>query len=110
MIGLAVLLIPFFVSYHVYQNAKENGRNGALWALINFVATFGIQIVFGIALSVIWLLVLGGSQKTLEFWSLFLNFAGVALSLLVSYLIFRHVTRIPDEVFRESPPPPPKFN
>lgn len=109
MLGLAILLIPFFVSYSVYKNANENGRNGAVWAIINFVATFAIQIVFIMASSIIWLL-LGLPLQSLQFWSLFLTLAGVGLSLLVSYLIFRHVTLIPDHVFRESPPPPPEFD
>ena len=109
MLGIAILIIPFFVSYYVYKNANENGRNGAVWALINFVATFGIQIVFGIALAAIWLLI-GWKMESLQFWSLFLNLIGVGLSLFVSYLIFRHVTLISDEAFRESPPPPPNFD
>ena len=104
------LIVPFIVTYIVYKNAKENGRNGAVWALINFVATFGIQFAFGVALGISWILILGWSEESLQNWSLLLNIVGVGLSLFVSYLIFRHVTRIPDEVFRESPPPPPKFD
>lgn len=104
------LIIPFIVTYIVYRNANENGRNGAVWALINFVATFGIQIVFGLALGIFWVLILGWSPESLQNWSLLLNTLGVGLSLFVSYLIFRHVTRVPDEAFQESPPVPPRFD
>lgn len=104
------IIVPIIVTYFVYKNANENGRNGLLWAIINFVVTFGIQIAVGFAYALVALLVLGWTEAEIDGWALPVNLIGVALSLLAAYLIYRHVTRVPDSMFREMPPPPPRFN
>ncbi len=107
------IVIPILITYYVYKNAKENGRNAVLWAVINIAVILTVQIAVGIiALIFMWLA--AGNTFNLENpysgYDLLVNLIGVAVSLFASYLVYRHVTRVPETVFRQSPPPPPTFN
>lgn len=110
------IIIPIIVSWYVYKTAKENGRNGILWAFLNFVAFFGAQLLFvvtvGVALGLGEVFLEwqeGAAEAAFDQWSLLISFLGLICGGICSWLIVRHVTRIPDEQFQQLPPPPPQF-
>lgn len=106
------IIFPLIITYFIYKNAKENGRNAVLWAVINLIIFFGIQITIGFAIGVFTYIGVefwGWSNELLSrYYSLF-NVLGLACAGLGSYCVFRYITRISDSQFYE-PPPPPQFD
>ena len=110
------IIVPIIVSWYVYKTAKENGRNGILWAFINFVAFFGAQLIFGLAVGValgLGIALQGWDESVFEQvfqqWNILISLVGFAVGAICSWLIVRHVTRVPDEKFYPQPPAPPTF-
>lgn len=106
------IIVPILITYYIYKNAKENGRNAVLWAVANVAVIIGVQLLFGLTAGILiefGIQFYGWSENTLHDWYLPINIIALVLSLTASYLIYRHVTRVPEQPFI-SPPPPPKFN
>lgn len=107
------IIIPILITYYVYKNAKENGRNAVLWAVINVAVILTVQIGVGIIGAIFMAVALGDAfnmENPFAGYDLLVNLIGVALSLFASYLVYRHVTRVPDDKQFTAPPPPPTFN
>lgn len=113
------LLIVCIAGYFAYHNAKESGRNGALWASATIAIGVGFQVVIpvtvgGIAGFVFFSNVnessveefgkrFGGILAVVRIVTLLLSFVGMWLVLRRAATPLRF-----DAV--EPPPPPPKFD
>jgi MFS family permease len=110
----ATIVATIFIS----RTARENGRNGVLWAFIALAVGFGSQIVLPIIATIVIAIVYlatGTSQLELtekiedpaqmSFYVLWL------LSFVFLFLVLRFVANpIPDKSERiDGPPPPPTF-
>lgn len=102
------IIVPILVTIYVYKQAKETGRNPILWAFINLAVFYGVQILLGFSIGLI--MALGGMEQSIEQYSLLISLICLVIAGIGSYLVVRHVTRVPDSMFQELPPPPPSFN
>lgn len=101
------IIVPIIVTIYVYKQAKETGRNPILWSFINLAVFFGIQILLGFAIGLG--MAISGAEESITQYTLPINLVCLVVAGVGSYFVVRHVTRIPDEMFQELPPPPPKF-
>ena len=107
------IIIPILITYYVYKNAKQNGRNAVLWAVINVVVIIAVQLLVGI----IGIAVLAATDNSFsaDTFSSFngvgilINLVSVAASLIASYFIYRYVSSVPADKQFVAPPPPPQF-
>lgn len=105
-------LLRFFA----FKTAKDNGRNGPLWALAALGIGFGFQIVIPVLVGVILALIymaMGTSVDQLEEQittpATILGFACLFLSFIGIWLVLRHVAKLPEDEPVNILPPPPTF-
>jgi len=117
MIGIAAFVIMIVMIYQTYKTARDNGRNAGLWALASFGVGFGFQIIIPLAIGVVLgiVLVTQGMHDPNELQSRIAgtaNIIGVVciiLSIAGMWIIFKHVSKVPDLPPANTPPPPPDF-
>ncbi len=107
-----VLLIVFTV--FAYKTANEYGRNGISWALITFFTGIGIQIILpGFIVFIIAVLATVGGSSTQQIEEsipfVTITIVCIFLSLGVSFLILRYLSKVPED-FDLPPAPPSDFN
>lgn len=115
ILGLVVVIVA---TYHVFKNARDNGRNAAGWAFATIGVGIGLQfilpIILGIIIAVIWMATgtrADELQAAIQTPAIILNFVCLGLSFVGVFLILRHVLKLPDEPDGDvSPPPPPTFD
>jgi hypothetical protein len=101
----------------IFRTARENGRSGALWALIALTVGFGSQIVLpivgGIIIAILYLAT-GTSPPDLaektEAAATMLFYIFWLLSFVFLFLVLRYVADAPEPpVESNEVPPPPTF-
>jgi hypothetical protein len=105
------------MTYQTYKTARDNGRNGGLWALatlgVGIALQFVIPLIIGVVLGII--LVMQGTSDPVELQSKIIGPANIfgivclVLSIVGMWLIFKHVSKVPGVPIAEVPPPPPEF-
>jgi len=116
MLGIAGFVIMIAMTYQTYKTARDNGRNAGLWALavfgVGFTFQFIIPFIVGVVLGII--LVAQGTSDPVELQSkltgpaLILGIVCLVISIAGMWLVFKHVSKVPDvPVGGEVPPPPP---
>jgi hypothetical protein len=119
MLGIAGFVAMIVMIYQTFKTARDNSRNGVLWALASFgvgiTFQFIVPIVLGVVLALI--IVAKGVSDPTELQSQIMgpaNIIGIAclaLSFVGMWLIYRHVSKVPDfPISAEGPPPPPEFS
>lgn len=105
---LGIIAIIIFTIY-TFKSARDYGRNGFLWALINFCVGFGIQVVapllIGIVLAVVYMASGGTADQVrakIDGFSFIVGILATILSLIAMALVLKFVTRVRDGV--EIPP------
>ena len=102
----AFAIISFSIAY---KRAEAIGRNGYIWGIIaaavfictDFTIPFGIGIFFRIGIE-FW----NWSESFVENYSIVFAIVGLFASFGTTWLILRHLNKIPEESFPEPPPPP----
>lgn len=121
ILGLVAVIVA---TYHVYKTARDNERNGVLWAFLTVVVGLGAQWVLPIIATMVLAISYAMSPPTsrnpyaanqqmeeLESFAFIFGIAGLVVSFIGLWLIMRFVSRIPEEGPGSSapPPPPPTF-
>lgn len=106
---IAIVIFTFFVG----KTARENGRNGRLWAAACVGAGIGFQVVAQLIVTALIVLVLVATGTPIDrvetkigWWSFGLSALFIGLSVVAMFLILRHVARIAEDVSNKVPPPP----
>ena len=98
------------ISYSIaYKRAKATGRNGYIWGIIattvfivtGFTITFGIGVFLGMGIE-LW----NWSENIVESYSVIGTIVAVVASFGTTWLILRHLNKVPEESLPEPPPPP----
>ena len=115
MLGIAGFVIMIAMTYQTYKTARDTGRNAGLWALatfgVGFTFQFIIPFVIGMILGI--LLVMQGTTDPVELQSKILGPATIlgivclVISIAGMWLVFKHVSKVPDVPLTPGPPPPP---
>lgn len=118
MLGIAGFVIMIAMTYQTYKTARNTGRNAGLWALtafgVGFTFQFVIPFIIGMVLGIV--LVMQGTTDPIELQSKILGPATVlgiiclVLSVVGMWLVFRHVSKVPDVLLSTEVPPPPEFS
>lgn len=109
MIGFVIVAV---ITWFVFKTARENGKNGLLWAVLTIVSFLGTQFLVGLACGLFMAFGIafwGWDENVLTNYNFVVALIATILSFIPVYFIYRHVNRIPDDGFM-SPPEPPKFN
>ncbi|MDM7924088.1 MAG: hypothetical protein QUS14_17515 [Pyrinomonadaceae bacterium] len=108
------MLIALMTAWIAYKKAKENGRNGWLWALIAAVVFIGTQtltvLLLGVGLEV--MVVLGQAHESIvEELSAIVSVVAFVASFGASWFVFRYLDRpiLEADELGGPPPPPPNF-
>lgn len=116
MIGLIALIGVIVAAVFAYRTARDNGRNGPLWALatlgVGFLFQIVIPMIVGLVLAVIFLSSGGATeqiQEKVETPAGIVGFISIFLSVVGIWLILRHVSKLPVQRPIENVPPPPTF-
>jgi uncharacterized membrane protein len=114
IIGIVAIVV---LTIQVYKTAKNTERNAAFWAIINACVGFGIQFVLpfaiGLVLAIIWLA--QGTTDPVEIQSriygpaLVIGVVCLVLSIVGMWIIFKIVSKVPDQPPISTPPPPTEF-
>lgn len=112
MISLIGLILLIVITVLVYKTAKDYGRNAVLWAAINFVAGFSIQIILpGFILFIIAAAATVGGSSTQQIQDdipiVTISIVCIFLSIAAGFLVIRHLGRTPEEDLFDAPPAPP---
>jgi len=115
VLGIVVIVVA---TYQVYKAAKDTGRNAAVWALITFLAGFGLQIIVPILVVMIYAGILLNSgtpasqlEQAASTFSIIISLICLVLSFVAVWIILRLVSKIPEEKSFVAPPSPPtNFN
>ncbi len=115
MLSIFGLIVIIVATIQAYKTAKNSGRNAGLWALITFAVTFGIQLVipflFGVVIAVI--MSADGSsiaeiQEAITIPSIIIGIVCLILSVVAVSLIFKYLSKVPEEQLFTPPPAPPE--
>jgi len=117
MIGIAAFVIMIVMIFQTYKTASSNGRNAGLWALASFGVGFSFQVIIPLAIGVVLgiVLVTQGMKDPIELQSRITgpaNIIGIVcivVSIAGMWIIFKHVSKVPDLPPANVPPPPPDF-
>ena len=110
------MIFAIITAILAYRRAKENGRNGLLWAAIGAVVFIGAQLI--VTLGAGFLLGMGiaflGWSESIYDDTMFvgpITVVAIGASIFASWLLLRYLNRpINEEPFDlPSPPPPPIF-
>ena len=108
------MLFAIITAWLAYKRAKENGRNGILWAIAGagtFIATqlavsFGIGIILGLGVK-LW----GWSEAVYDHYTVPITIVAIIASFITSWLLLRYLDKAPaEESFTQPPPPPTNFD
>jgi Cu/Ag efflux pump CusA len=106
-------MIFFFVAaWLAYKRAKENGRNGIVWALITSVSFIAAQLITGMAIGLAIFAATGfdgTGDEIIDRFAIVINIAGIVVSILVVWLILRYLSKVPEDGSFTPPPAPPTF-
>jgi hypothetical protein len=105
---LAILAVIFG-----YRKARDTGRNPFLWAAIcggafigtQLIVTFGAGIVLGLGVAF-----LGWNETLFDDFGWVITLIAIVLSIVVMWLIFKYLDRVPADDPQSTPPPPPIFH
>ncbi|MBK8147820.1 MAG: hypothetical protein IPN69_15425 [Acidobacteria bacterium] len=106
------MLLAILAAWFGYKKANDSGRNGILWAFICAGAFIGTQLVCGLVIGLffgIGIAAFGWNEDIYETYSIVVNLAAIAFSILVVYLIFSYLDRIPEDEPPLEVPSPPTF-
>ncbi|MEO6590448.1 MAG: hypothetical protein ABIP06_14210 [Pyrinomonadaceae bacterium] len=115
MLSLFGLIVIVVATIQAYKTAKSSGRNAVGWALITFALTFGIQLVVPFVFGVVFAVIMSASGSSLEeiqdaitIPSIIIGIVCLVLSVIAVSLIFKYLSKVPEEIFFTPPPSPPK--
>jgi len=121
ILGLVAVIVA---TYLTYKTARDNGRNGVLWAILTVAVGLGAQWILPFVATMILVVYYAMSPPTsqntyagnrqmeeLESFALIFGILGLIISFIGLWLIMRFVSRIPEDGPGSSapPPPPPSF-
>ena len=107
------MILAIITAILAYRKAKENGRNGALWALAGAAVFIGTQLVVAAAIGI----GLGLGQAIWDWPDSIYDSADIPVriiaiiaSFIASWLLLKFIERKPEpEAVMPAPPPPPTF-
>jgi hypothetical protein len=113
IIGIVAIVV---LTIQVYKAAKNTERNAPLWTILNACVGIGLQFVVpffvGLILAFIW--VARGTTDPIEIQNriygpaLIIGIVSLVLSIAGMLVIFKIVSRVPDQPVASMPPPPPR--
>ena len=104
------MIFAIISAFLAYRKAKDNGRNGWLWALIAAATFIGTQFVVALALGIFLGIILGVTGRTEEdvkMAELAITALAIVLSFVTTWLLLRYLDKAPQEEVLITPPPPP---
>jgi hypothetical protein len=114
ILGLVVIIVGTILAY---KTARDNGRNGVLWAFLLVASALTMQYVVPtiavIALAFYYMFTAPRMPQSMmieevEWFAWIFTFGGLALSFVCVWAVMRVVSRLPeDEPAGSAPPPPP---
>lgn len=106
------MILAILAFWWGYKKGRDSGRNGALWSVICGFTFIGIQLLVGLGAAVllgVGIAMWGWDENALDKYWILVNLVALVPSVLVLWLIFRYLDRVPDEPVVGQPPPPPNF-
>jgi len=117
MLSILALVAMIVAAYQVYKTASGNGHSGVLWAGIALAVGIGFQLVIpiliGLVLGVIYISTgtpVEELQNKINGPAMVIGIITIALSFFGVWLVYRHVSKIPDDAAVDHVPPPPTFD
>ena len=114
MLTILAFVAIIIAAYYAYKTARDNGRNGIVWALITFAIGFGLQFVLpvliGIVLALIWMAsgdTQAQMQSKIQGPAQLIGIVAIILSFVGMGFILRFVSTVPDGVELPLPTPSP---
>lgn len=113
VIGFILLIV---ITVLAYKTAKDYERNAILWAVITFFAGVSVQIILpGFIVFIIALVATAGGSSPQQIQDsipiVTISIICIVLSVVVGFLIVRHLANISEEKLSDMPPAPPSdFN
>lgn len=111
MLGIILIIV---LLYQVYKAANENGRSGALWAVIAFIGSLLLQLMIGLACGIVigigiefW----GWPDDLLVTMTWPLTIVTLVINVAAIWILIRFLSRVRyEDPFQPPPPPPADFN
>ena len=109
------MILAIITAYLAYKRAKENGRNGLLWAAVGAGVFIGAQLVVSLGAGVLagfGIAILGWPESLYE-EAIFVGpvtVIGIGASILASWILLRYLGKPIDQEPADLPPPPPTFD
>ncbi len=107
------MILAIIAAVLAYRKAKENGRNGILWALAAVATFIGTQLLVSLGLGMLiglgqvmwgW----GDDVYTTYEWPVTL--VAIVASFVATLLLLRYIDSSPEpDTYVQAPPPPPTF-
>ena len=111
------MIFAIIAAIVAYRRAKDNGRNGWLWAFIAAAVFIGTQLIVSVGAGLIMGLGVGfmGWSETIFDDTLYVGpvtVVAIGASILSTWLLLRYLERpiIEDHQVDIPPPPPPTFD
>ncbi len=106
------MIFAIVIAVLAYRRARDNGRNGFLWAVIGagvfigaqMLVTFGAGILAGLGIAFL------GWPETIYDDTMFvgpISVVAIGVSVLASWLLLRYLDKPLNAVPADLPPPPP---
>lgn len=111
------MILAIITAVLAYRRAKENGRNGLLWAVAGAGVFIGAQLIVSVGAGV--LVAFGveflGWSEAIYDDAMFVGpvtVLGIGASILASWMLLRYLAKPinPEPLDLPSPPPPPVFD
>jgi hypothetical protein len=116
MLSIFALVAVIAAAVQIYKTANSTGRNGALWAFITVAIGIGFQWVIPLAIGIVLGIVMVASgtpvddiQNKIQGPATIIGFITIGLSFLGVWLVFKHVSKVPNDVPAARVPQPPTF-
>jgi hypothetical protein len=106
------MLLAILAAWFGYKKADSSGRNGILWAFICAGSFIGTQLAVGLLVGIglgVGVGALGWDADVFTKYEVLVNVVAIAASILVVWLIFRYLDRLPEDESVVDVPPPPVF-
>lgn len=108
------MILAIIVAWLAYKKAKEQGRNGIVWAIAGAATFVGTQVLVSFGLGVVLgfgIEALGWSETLYDTYSIPILVVAIVASFFTSWLLLRWLGKTPpEEEFLPPPPPPSDFN
>jgi hypothetical protein len=90
------MVFAIITAWLAYKRAKDNGRNGILWAIVGLIVYLGTQLLIGAVIGIFFafgIALLDWPEAIFDDYTLPINIAAIAGAFLASWLLLKFLDR-----------------